>query len=117
MRFIIAAATVLALAIAASSTQAHHGWSNYDATKKITITGPILKTGYSNPHATINMSHESAEWVIVLAPVSRMESRGATSDKVKAGAQVSVTGYPDKNGAKELRAEFITIDGKDVQLR
>ncbi|MDX2266276.1 MAG: DUF6152 family protein [Hyphomicrobiales bacterium] len=97
--------------------RAHHGWSNYDASQKLQVTGPVQRVNYGNPHATINMAYKSEEWVIVLAPVSRLEARGVTPDKIAVGKILSVTGYPDKSGAKEIRAEFLTIDGADYQLR
>ncbi len=106
------------LAIATiTSLHAHHGWNNYDATKKMTIKGPVLKSTISNPHASLVMAHDGADWTIILAPVARLESRGAKTEQLAVGKVVSVTGYPDKNGAKEMRAEFVTLDGADIQLR
>lgn len=118
MRSLLAAIAAVVFVIAASpSLKAHHGWSEYDASKKITIKGPVLKSNYANPHASIVMAHEGADWTIILAPLARLESRGATPNTVAVGQVISVTAYPDKNGAKEMRAEFVTVNGADIQLR
>ncbi|MCY1250440.1 hypothetical protein D9M72_640850 [compost metagenome] len=53
----------------------------------------------------------------MLAPVSRMEARGATADKVAVGREVTLVGYASKEKADELRAERITVGGKTVELR
>ncbi|MDZ4792286.1 MAG: DUF6152 family protein [Hyphomicrobiales bacterium] len=118
MRVLFAAIAAFVITVSvASSPQAHHGWSSYDASKKVTVKGPVLKLNYGNPHASVVLSYESAEWTFVLAPVSRMESRGAKMEIMTVGNTISVTGYPDKNGAKEMRVEYLTIDGADIQLR
>ena len=41
-------------AAAAFSAWAHHGWSDYDASKTLTLTGTIVESKYENPHATVH---------------------------------------------------------------
>lgn len=97
---------------------AHHGWSTYDETKPLTVTGKIVETHYENPHATIRVEAQGKRWLAVLAPVSRMESRGATADKVAVGRQVTMVGYASKEKTDEMRVERITFDGgQTVELR
>lgn len=97
---------------------AHHGWSTYDETKPLTVTGKIVETHYENPHATIRVDVQGKRWLAVLAPVSRMESRGATAEKVAVGKQVTMVGYASKEKADEMRVERITFDGgQTVELR
>ncbi|PLP99237.1 DUF6152 family protein [Cupriavidus pauculus] len=97
---------------------AHHGWSTYDETKPLTVTGKIVETHYENPHATIRVDVQGKRWLAVLAPVSRMTSRGATAEKVAVGKQVTMVGYASKEKADEMRVERITFDGgQTVELR
>jgi len=96
---------------------AHHGWGSFDATKRVTIEGPIQSSRYSNPHATITVKAPDAVWTVILAPVSRMQSRGATKDLVAAGKIVKAEGYASKTEKNEMRAERITVDGKTVEMR
>lgn len=113
-------ALVMAVAAALASLPAiaHHGWSTYDETKPLTVTGKIVETHYENPHATIRVDVQGKRWLAVLAPVSRMESRGATAEKVAVGKQVTMVGYASKEKADEMRVERITFDGgQTVELR
>ncbi|WP_066737146.1 DUF6152 family protein [Cupriavidus sp. D384] len=107
-----------ATALVSLPAVAHHGWSTYDETKPLTVTGKIVETHYENPHATIRVDVQGKRWLAVLAPVSRMESRGATAEKVAVGKQVTMVGYASKEKADEMRVERITFDGgQTVELR
>ena len=106
------------LAMASLPAIAHHGWSTYDQTKPLTVTGKVVESHYENPHATIRVDAQGKRWFAVLAPVSRMESRGATQEKVAVGKQVTMVGYQSKEKADEMRVERITVDGgQTVELR
>ena len=108
------------LLLAATSTMsvfAHHGWGSYDASKPITVTGPIETSKYENPHATIAVKAADEVWRVTLAPVSRMQSRGAAPEFVGVGKTVSAYGYPSTAEKDEMRAERITVEGKTVEMR
>ena len=110
----------VALAIAmlvAGATEAHHGWGSYDSDHPITLAGQIAKVSYGNPHVEIVVEAEGKSWEVVLAPVSRMDARGATSDVVRQGKNISVFGYPSREKPNEMRAERITIDDRTYELR
>ena len=106
---------------AASGAAAHHGWSDYDADKQMTLEGRVDASSYENPHATIVLVSGGHKYNVVLAPVSRMEARGASKASVAVGRNVTVVGYPSRSHADEVRAERITVvDGADtrtVELR
>jgi hypothetical protein len=115
MRPILAAAVALPLLILPAL--AHHGWGSYDAAKSITITATIDQVTIGNPHGDLMLTYNGAMWHVTLAPLSRMNARGATLDIVKQGAKITAHGYPKRDGTKEMRAEWIEIDGKRYQLR
>jgi hypothetical protein len=110
-------ATTFFLLAAPAATLAHHGWGSYDASKPLTVTGTIESLKYENPHATIRVKAPGKVWTVTLAPVSRMQLRGATVEFVAVGKTVAAYGYASTVDADELRAERITIDGKTVELR
>jgi hypothetical protein len=95
----------------------HHGWSSYDQTKTLNFTGKILEAGYESPHGMIKLEVKKKTWTVVLAPPTRMESRGLTKDMLKVGATATVVGYPHLKIKDEMRAERITIDDKTTELR
>ncbi|HTD43995.1 MAG TPA: DUF6152 family protein [Bryobacteraceae bacterium] len=114
---------ILALCISlvfAGAAWAHHGWSGYDETKPLNLTGTIRDSGYDNPHGFVELEvagNPAKTWHVVLAPPSRMETRGLPKEMLKRGAAATVVGYQEKTKPGELRAERITIDGKTTELR
>lgn len=96
---------------------AHHGWSSYDESKTLTLTGTVRETGYEHPHGYVKLAAPDKTWRVILAPPSRMERRGLAREAIAVGATVTVMGYPHRDTADELRAERITAAGKTVELR
>jgi len=108
----------LALLLAAATTAtAHHGWSGYDASKALNLTGTIREAGYEHPHGFLKLEVPGKVWVVTLAPPSRMENRGLAAAMLKPGTTATVVGYPSRTDAGEMRAERITIDGRTTELR
>lgn len=103
--------------LAAGAAYAHHGWGNYDSAKAFTITQPLAEVSWSNPHVSVQVRHEGATWDVILAPASRMQTRGISADMLKPGVPVAIEGYPHRSGKPEMRAERITVNGKTVELR
>ena len=112
-RHLIAAALACVPLLAA----AHHGWSEYDTTQVLKLTGTIEMSGYEHPHGHIKLKTPGKTWVAVLAPPSRMENRGLTKQMIADGATVTVEGYPNKGKPEEMRAERIIVAGKTIELR
>jgi len=109
-----------ALLIAAPQTGsvlAHHGWSEYDSSKPLTLAGVIKESGYEHPHGHVHLETPGKTWQVILAPPSRMERRGLSQGDLKAGVKATVTGYANRGKPDELRAERITVNGKTIELR
>jgi Family of unknown function (DUF6152) len=96
---------------------AHHGWGSYDAARKFTIQSAVQHLQWQNPHVHIQLAHDNATWTVVLAPISRMERRGLSSDLIKEGTMVAAEGYPSRRTEHEMRAERITVQGNTYELR
>lgn len=111
-----AAATIIALA-GAGVASAHHGWGSYDANTVVVLEGPILQAAYEFPHGHVTMEGQGKRWDVVLAPPSRMNSRGLPREELTVGKLAKVEGYPSKVTPTEMRAERIVIDGKTIELR
>lgn len=95
----------------------HHGWADYDQKKGFEFTGDIQEFVFENPHATLKLKGEADEWLVILAPTSRMNDRGVPIDKLQKGNKGKVYGYPHKTGKKEMRAERIFVDDVKFELR
>ena len=110
-------AAILIAAPLAGSALAHHGWSEYDSSRPLTLTGVIKESGYEHPHGHVHLETPGKTWQVILAPPSRMERRGLSRAELKPGTKATVTGYANRGKPEELRAERITIGGKTVELR
>ena len=107
----------LALCAPIGMTQAHHGWSEYDQTKLVKLSGNVSQSGYEHPHGVIKMTADQKTWTVVLAPPFRMENRGLSKNDITNGTSVTVEGYINRSQPDELRAERITVNNKTVELR
>lgn len=107
----------LLAALTATSALAHHGWSEYDATRPLSLTGTIESSAYTQPHGHIRLKTADGSWDVVLAPPSRMESRGLAKSMLTPGQRAVVYGYPHRSKSGEMRAERITIGDKTTELR
>ena len=96
---------------------AHHGWSGYDMSKALKLTGKVLESGYEHPHGQLRFAGPGKTWNVVLAPPSRMERRGLDKARLRPGATLTVEGYANRDRPGEMRAERVTIDGRTIELR
>jgi len=103
--------------LASGIALAHHGWGSYEAGRIFTITSPVEKLEWQNPHVHLVVRHENKSWEAVLAPPSRMNTRGLHPEMIGPGTQVTLEGYPSSKGDPEMRAERIVVAGKTYELR
>ncbi len=96
---------------------AHHGWSEYDNSRELRLTGTIAASGYEHPHGHIKLTTADKTWTAVLAPPSRMNSRGLSTADLKTGNTVTVTGYANRSKPEEMRAERIMVGSRTIELR
>jgi hypothetical protein len=99
----------LAVAAAAATAQAHHSFAVYfDANKGVTIKGKVTAFRFTNPHGTIVLDVADAqgrkrEWrAETNAPVV-LQRRGWTRGSVKVGEEITVEGWPSRDGKPYLR--------------
>ena len=105
------------LVLPSVSALAHHGWSEYDSTKLLKLSGRIVESGYEHPHGYLRLETPGKTWFCVLAPPSRMENRGLTKESLQPGASAALEGYGNRSKPEEMRAERIAVGGKTVELR
>ena len=123
------AALALALTVTITPVQAHHGWSGYDSSTLLALTGTILEVQYGNPHVMVTLEVPAepeedgtiedppAVISVVMAPPFRSESRGLPQAMLVPGTVATYEGYLHRTETLELRAERITIGDLTVELR
>ncbi len=107
------------LSVVAAS--AHHAFNaEYDASKSMRWAGTVTKVEWTNPHARfyIDVRNESGtvtNWNFEMGSPVQLRRQGWTRDSLKVGDQVTVDGYPAKDGAKMASAKDVTLaDGRTV---
>ena len=111
---------------AASGSFAHHGYdTHYDATRLMSLKGRVVTFAIENPHTRIVIEVADARgqketWAIETVPASRAAQMNhpLTSAKIKPGDQVTVAGWPARDGGKRLGGHTLTLaDGREIMLR
>ena len=120
-RLLPAVAIVCGLAFAAAPLIAHHSVAaQFDRNKPVTLTGPVAKLDWINPHARFLMDVKEADgkvtrWEIELSAPAMLMRRGWTRNSLTIGGSVTVSGPSAKDGSKMIYANSVTLaDGKRV---
>ena len=119
----LAAATLL---FAASSAPAHHSFAAiWDETKTFKVTGELTKIDWINPHIYYFVDVKGADGKVERysfegMPPTFLRNMGLNKGMLtpSLNKQVTVEGYPAKNGTKALgfgRALTLT-DGRTIQM-
>ena len=111
-------AELLLFVVAAS---AHHAFNaEYDGTKVTRWVGAVTKVEWTNPHARFYIDVKDANgavtnWNFEMGSPVQLRRQGWTRDSLKVGDQITVDGYPAKDGAKMASAKEVTLaDGRTV---
>jgi hypothetical protein len=84
----------------------------YDVSKSVTLTGFVTKITWTDPHVVvyINVREEgrTSNWTLETGSKAELVRTGWTSDKLKVGTEVTVTGNPAKSSPR--KAYIVTID-------
>jgi len=98
---------------------AHHAFATeYDTNKPLTLRGSVMMLDFVNPHSWLYISVKDAtgkltSWGIELGPVRDLQVQGWDKTTVKAGADVTIEGFPAKNGSKTVSAKSVKLpDGR-----
>jgi hypothetical protein len=121
-RSVFSITAILALFLAGAATLfGHHSFAaQYDRNKPATITGPVTKVDWINPHARFfvdakDSSGKVVNWEVELAAPAMLLRRGWTRNSLKVGSAVTVAGSLAKDGSNLLNATTVTLsDGKKV---
>lgn len=117
---IIATAAAFLLAGLAGQVLAHHGISNWDLNKDLSITGTLKKMELINPHSWIYLDVKGAdgksrEWRCEMRSANALRRSGWTTDMFKLGSTITITGSPERTKANWCYLGTITFaDGSHM---
>jgi hypothetical protein len=99
---------------------AHHGASEYDMTKIVSLHGTVTELQFVNPHTLLtftvkNDGGKAIEWQGELPSPNLLTRRGWSRSTLKPGDQVTVIGAPAKNGEKGMQVKKLVFpDGHEL---
>jgi len=113
-------AAAFALGIAAN-VAAHHSFAvHFVADKMITVKGKVTEFSFRNPHGLLTVDAKDAagteqQWRIETNSPNILRRRGWSEDSIKPGDEVTVEGYPARDGSPSMRVYRVTFaDGHEL---
>jgi len=97
-----------AMLIVASAVRAHHSVAaGFDLDTSVTVTGIIKEMEFINPHARMFFEVEGANgetqsWTAWFTSANNLMRRGWRANDLPVGAEITVSGYPARDGSYEL---------------
>src|SRR5436305_9411535 len=107
-------AIVAGLGLIALPVAAHHSFAaEYDSTKPVTLKGKFVKMDWVNPHSWIYMDvtgpdGKVAQWKFEALPPNGLYRQGWRRDSLKAGEELSITGFLAKDGTNTAWSSSVT---------
>lgn len=113
---------VVGLLLAGRAVVAHHAFSaEFDAEKRVKLTGAVTRLDWTNPHAWIYVDVKDetgkvANWGFELASPNGLMRSGWTRFSLKPGDVVTVEGARAKNGSNNANAEVVIVTSTGQKL-
>jgi len=102
---------------------AHHGSSNYDSSKTISVKGTVTEFAFINPHSAIHLEAKDDKgsveiWSVEADSPNNLARAGWKRDSIKPGDQVTIEGIRAKDGSKVMfLRKVIFSDGRELKAR
>ena len=103
----------LAALFASVWAQAHHAFSaEFDVSRPINLTGPVVEIEWTNPHAWMHIetrdeAGNAQRWAVELVGINALVRFGFTRKTVKIGEVLTVAGFGARNGSNTANASSI----------
>ena len=110
----------LGFSLMALPLYAHHGASEYDMTKIITLRATVTDLQFVNPHTLLTFTAKddggkTGEWTGELPSPNLLTRRGWSRSTLKPGDQVTIIGAPAKNGERGMQVKKLVFpDGHEL---
>jgi hypothetical protein len=114
-------AIMFAALIVSAPVLAHHGETNYDTDKLVSVKATVTQFLFINPHVQIfldakNNKGEIEKWICeARSPAMLVRNGGWDKNTLKPGDVITAIGFQTKNGANILRLKKIVLaDGTEL---
>jgi hypothetical protein len=115
--FVLCLAIILAALLVSAPVLAHHGETNYDTDKLVSVKATVTDFQFINPHVQIfldakNDKGEIEKWTCeARSPAMLVRNGDWDKNTLKPGDTITAVGFQSKNGAKILRLKKIVLAG------
>lgn len=113
--------TAAALLLTTAPLPAHHAFaSEYDANKRVIVSGAVTNFKWTNPHAWLYIDAKDengkfTSWSFEMGSPNGLIRRGWKSLELKQGDEVTVEGFRAKDGRNTANATTVTLpDGRKL---
>lgn len=101
--------------LAAGSAQAHHSFAIYDIDNKIERRGVVTKFEFVQPHILMVLEAKRDDgttetWEIESMAPRRWDSFGYPRDVTKVGDEITIRGWPARDGTDQMALSTIITD-------
>ena len=123
-RSLTAIAVCTVLSVIATKGVAHHSFSSqFDAEKRVKLTGTVTKIEWRNPHAWFYIDVEAedgtvANWGWELASPNLLMRNGWPRSAMKVGDEITVEGFHARDGSNtaNVRTVLLLATGKTLSM-
>jgi hypothetical protein len=101
--------------LTAAPAAPHHAFaSEFDINKPVSLTGPVTRMEWTNPHAWLFVENTRddgtvEEWAVELVGINDLLRLGWGRSRVQEGDVLSIQGYGARNGTNTANAASVTI--------
>jgi hypothetical protein len=117
----ILAAVAAGALLAGLSAHAHHSFAvHFIGDEIITVKGVVTEFTFRNPHGLLMLDETRADgtvehWRIETNSPNILRRRGWSPDSIKSGDEVTIEGYPSRDGSSSMRvARLVFADGREL---
>jgi Family of unknown function (DUF6152) len=106
-------AAVAGFLIICSPAFAHHGGGMYDRTRTVSVKGTVTVFDWANPHVMIFVDGTDGKagtqkWSVETRGGPKVLAKaGWGKDTIKVGEEITLVGYPNKNGSPNMRLQKV----------
>jgi hypothetical protein len=119
--WVLGLTVIIAALFVSAPILAHHGETNYDTDKLVTVKATVTNFLFINPHVQIFMDEktdkgEIEKWICeARSPAMLVRNGDWDKNTLKPGDVITAVGFRSKNGTNILRLKKIVLaDGKEL---
>jgi hypothetical protein len=100
---------------------AHHGFAAFDKNAEVTLKGTVTDFHFVNPHCVVEFDVKDdkgqvQKWQGELTSPVHLNPSGWTPTSLEAGDQLTITGWPARNGVHSMWVTKVIANGKELKL-